>query len=79
VRKEFTAESGDPDLLQKATKITKVFSELIRTRQNQPRDSVNQLHFMEIDHQTEGHIQQFHIAYDLSFMNRQNLFYAFQF
>ena len=35
---------------------------------------VHKFHFMEVDEQADGHIEKFHVAQELSFVDRQNGF-----
>jgi hypothetical protein len=39
--------------------------------QDQPADALGDLHFMEIDEQAEWNVEQFHVAEELRFVERQ--------
>src|SRR6266851_6871789 len=50
-------------------------SSLVCSWKNQPANAVSDFHLVEIDQQTERHVQQFHVAQELRLVNRQNLFH----
>jgi hypothetical protein len=47
-------------------------SRVVRTGEEEPRDAVNQLDLMEVEHQPQRHVQQFHITQQLGLVDRQD-------
>ena len=46
----------------------------IGSRKDQPRYSVGQLEFVEVDDQSQGNVEEFHVTEQLCLMDRMNLF-----
>ena len=54
-------------------------STFVRAAQDEPRDAIDKLHFMEIDQQAEGNIQQLHVAQQLCLVDWQDGFDCLEF
>src|SRR5262249_40585493 len=49
------------------------------SRKNQPANAIRDFHFVKIDEQAEEHIQKFHVAQELRFVNGQDFLNRFGF
>ena len=52
---------------------------LIRTGKDHPHQAVGQFQLVEIDDQSHGNIQEFHVTEELGLVDRQNLLHTLEF